>query len=74
MAASNIDKSTLKYTHCNKIGHIKSHWFELVGYLKWWDHNHEQRKDSKKALTAIIAEIKIEDNVVKKASILVAMS
>ena len=34
----------------------------------------ERRIYSKKALTATIAEIKIEDNIVKKASALVAMS
>ena len=29
-AASNIYRSTLKCTHCNKIGHIQSRCFELV--------------------------------------------
>ena len=33
-ATSNIGKSTLKCTHCNKIGHIKSRCFEFVGYPK----------------------------------------
>ena len=63
----------LKCTHCNKFDHIKSHCFELIGYPKLWDHNHEQRKkDSKKASIVTIAEIKIEDTVAKKASALVS--
>ena len=75
MVTSNIDKSTLKCTHCNKTGHIKSRCFEIVGYSEWWDHNHEQRKkDSKKALATTIVEIKIEDNVIEKAFALVATS
>ena len=74
-AAFIIDKFTLKCTHCNKIGDIKSRCFELIGYSKWWDHNRGQRKkDSKKALTLTIVEIKIEDNVAEKASALVATS
>ena len=49
--------------------------FELVGYPKLWDHNREQRKnDSKKVLIATIAEIKIKDNVIEKASALVTTS
>ncbi|KAL6348581.1 hypothetical protein AAG906_016099 [Vitis piasezkii] len=69
----NIDKSTFKCTHCNKTGHTKSHCFELVGYLDWWDHNRDQRKkDSNKTLTATVAEIKTEANVAEKASTLVA--
>ena len=71
--APNIDKSTFKCTHCNKTGHTKSRCFELVGYPNWWDHNRDQqKKDSKKTLTAAVAKIKTEDNVAKKASGLVA--
>ena len=44
-----------------------------MGYLDWWDHNRDQRKkDSKKTLTAVVAEIKTKANVVEKASALVA--
>ena len=44
-----------------------------MGYLYWWDHNCDQRKkDSNKTLTATVAEIKTEANVVEKASTLVA--
>ena len=69
----NIDKSTFKCTHCNKTGHTKSCCFEIVGYLDWCDHNCDQRKkDFKKTSTTAIAEIKIEANVVEKASALVA--
>ena len=69
----NIDKSTFKCTHCNKIGHTKSRCFEIVGYLDWWDHNHDQRKkDSKKTSTTTFAEIKIKANVAEKVSALVA--
>ena len=69
----NIDKSTFKCTHCNKTGHTKSRCFEIVGYPDWWDHNHDQRKkDSKKTSTTVVAEIKTEANVAKKASALVA--
>ena len=64
---------TFKCTHCNKTGHTKSRCFEIVGYLDWWDDNRDQRKkDSKKTLTAVVAEIKIEVNVAEKASALVA--
>ena len=69
----NIDKSTFKSTHCNKISHTKSRCFELMGYPNWWDHNHDQRKkDSKKTSITTVAEIKTKDNVVEKASALVA--
>ena len=69
----NIDKSTFKCTHYNKIGHTKSRCFEIVGYPNWWDHNRDQRKkDSKKTSTVVIAEIKTQANVVEKASALVA--
>ena len=48
-APPNVDKSTLKCTHYNKTGQIKSHCFKLVGYPKWWDHNRElHKKDSMK--------------------------
>ena len=57
----NIDKSTFKCTHYNKIGHTKSRCFEIVGYPHWWDHNRDQqKKDSKKTSTAVVAEIKTE--------------
>ena len=63
----NIDKSTLKCTHCNKTGHTKNRCFEIVGYPDRWDHNRDQRKkDSKKTSTAIVAEIKIEANIARK--------
>ncbi|RVX16125.1 Retrovirus-related Pol polyprotein from transposon TNT 1-94 [Vitis vinifera] len=53
-------------------GHTKSRCFEIVGYPDWWDHNCDQRnKDSKKTSIAIVAEIKTEANVAKKASTLV---
>ncbi|KAL6311274.1 hypothetical protein AAG906_017960 [Vitis piasezkii] len=40
--------------------------------MNWWDHNRDQRKkDSKKTSTAVVAEIKTEANVAKKASALV---
>ena len=54
---------------------LVTHCFGLVRCLEWWNHNHEQWKNyPKKARTTTIAEIKIEDNVIKKASTLVAMS
>ena len=69
----NIDKSTFKCTHYNKVSHTKSRCFEIVGYPDWWNHNRDQRKkDSKKTSTAAVAEIKIEVNVAEKASALVA--
>ena len=68
----NIDKSTFKCTHYNKVSHTKSRCFEIVGYSEWWDHNRDQRKkDSKKTSTAAIAEIKTEVNVDEKASALI---
>ncbi|KAL6316291.1 hypothetical protein AAG906_017922 [Vitis piasezkii] len=63
----NIDKSTFKCTHCNKTGHTKSRCFEIVGYPDWWDHNRDQgKKNSKKTLIAVVAEIKTEANVAEK--------
>ncbi|RVW92462.1 Retrovirus-related Pol polyprotein from transposon RE1 [Vitis vinifera] len=68
----NIDKSTFKCTHCNKIGHTKSRCFEIVGYPDWWDHNRDQwKKDSKKTSTVAVTEIKTEANVAEKVSALV---
>ena len=44
-----------------------------MGCPDWWDHNRDQRKkDSKKTSIAVVVEIKIEANVVEKASALVA--
>nr|CAN82791.1 hypothetical protein VITISV_033795 [Vitis vinifera] len=55
----NIDKSTFKCTHCNKTGHTKSRCFEIMDIQTGGSHNRDQRKkDSKKTLTAAIAEIK----------------
>ncbi|KAL6323210.1 hypothetical protein AAG906_029217 [Vitis piasezkii] len=54
-------------------GHTKSRCFEIVGCPNWWDHNRDQRKkDSKKTSTIVVAKIKTEANVAKKASTLVA--
>ena len=49
------------------IGHTKSHCYELVGYLEWWDHS--CKKNPKR--TSIVVKIKIKDDVAKKASSLV---
>ena len=32
-------KSTLKCAYCNKSGHTKDHFFELMRYPEWWNHN-----------------------------------
>ena len=50
------------------IGHTKSHCYELVGYLEWWDHN---CKKNPKRTSIVVVKIKIEDDVAKKASTLV---
>lgn len=52
------------------IGHTKSHCYELVGYLEWWDHS--RKKNLKRTSIVVTVEIKIEDDVTKKASTLVA--
>ncbi|RVW74193.1 Retrovirus-related Pol polyprotein from transposon RE1 [Vitis vinifera] len=44
-----------------------------MGYPDWWDYNRDEgKKDSKKTSTVVVAKIKIEANVVEKASALVA--
>ena len=67
------DKSSYKCTHCDETGHTKSQCYELVGYLKWWDHSRDSRKkNSKKASTAAIVETKTEDDNGEKSSTLAA--
>ena len=59
----NTDKSTSKCIHCHKKGHTKDRCFELVGYLDWWEHNHNPRKKNSK-LTSLATSAKtkpIED-------------
>ncbi|KAL6311183.1 hypothetical protein AAG906_025772 [Vitis piasezkii] len=84
----NIDKSTFKCTHRNKIDPTngyptisKNRGFEpwtfrsCLGYQHFVinDNNRDQRKkDSKKTSIATVAEIKTEANVAEKASALVA--
>lgn len=49
-----VDRSTYKCTHCNQICHTKSYYFELVGYLEWWDPSHNsQKKNSKKTYNVV---------------------
>ena len=64
------NKSTYKCIHYNMIGHTKSHCYELVGYLEWWDHS--RKKNLKRTSIVVTVEIKIENDVAKKASTLVA--
>ncbi|KAL3498583.1 hypothetical protein ACH5RR_041315 [Cinchona calisaya] len=53
-------------------GHTKDRWYELVGYLEWWDHSRSFRKrKSKKTPTAAVAEKNIGDDAVIKGSALV---
>lgn len=69
------DKSSYKGIHCNKIGHIKSHCYELVGYPKWWDHNRDQRKNNSKRTSIVtIVETKTDDDVTKTTSALVTIT
>ena len=58
------DKSTYKCTHCNQTGHTKSHCFELVGYLEWWDHSRDSWKNnSERTSSAAVVETKTADHV-----------
>ncbi|RVX07565.1 Retrovirus-related Pol polyprotein from transposon RE1 [Vitis vinifera] len=72
----NIDKSTFKCTHCNKIGPTSLDIPQFQSNDSWYDqeNNEEPRKDSKKTLTATVAEIKTKVNVAEKASALVAVT
>lgn len=65
------DKSTYKCIQCNQTSHTKSRCFELVGYLEWWDHNHDTlKKNSKRPSTVAIAETKSEGDIAEKGSAL----
>ncbi|KAL6313769.1 hypothetical protein AAG906_010188 [Vitis piasezkii] len=69
----NIDKSTFKYTHCNKIDPTNLDIPQFQSNDSWYDQeNNEEPRDSKKTSIATIAEIKTEANVAEKASALVA--
>jgi len=59
------DKSTYKCTYCNQNGHTKDRCFEIVGYLKWWDHNCDSRKKkSNKIPTTTTIESNSEDSTI----------
>ncbi|RVW42232.1 Retrovirus-related Pol polyprotein from transposon RE1 [Vitis vinifera] len=69
----NIDKSTFKCTHCNKIDPTNLDISQFQSNDSWYDQeNNEEPRDSKKTSIATVAEIKIEANVAEKASALVA--
>ena len=71
--ANGGNKSSYKCTHCDQTGHTKSQCYELVGYLDWWDHSRDSRKQNyKKASTATIVETKTEDDSGEKSSALAA--
>ena len=55
-AENNMDKSTLKCTHCQKIGHMKNKYFELVGYLDWWDHNRSKKSQKRHSIVAVVQQ------------------
>ena len=70
-----MNKSNLKCSHCNQIGHSKNHRFELVGYHEWWDYNFQQRKkDSKKTPRAAVVERKMEEKEAETTTALIATS
>ncbi|RVX07665.1 hypothetical protein CK203_021856 [Vitis vinifera] len=64
----NIDKSTFKCTHCDKIDPTNLD----IPQFQSNDSCDQRKKDSKKTSIAIVAEIKTEANVAEKASALVA--
>ncbi|KAL6321643.1 hypothetical protein AAG906_025475 [Vitis piasezkii] len=69
----NIDKSTFKCTHFNKIDPTNLDIHQFQSNDSWYDQeNNEEPRDSKKTSIATVAEIKTEANVAKKASALVA--
>ena len=73
--ANGGDKSSYKCTHYDQTGHTKSQCYDLVGYLEWWDHSRDSRKqNSKKASTAAIVETKTEDDSGEKSSALAAVA
>lgn len=65
-ANGGMDKSCYKCTHYNKTCHTKSYCYELVRYMKWWDHSRDQRKQNSKR-----SSTKTNDDVVKAFSTLV---
>ncbi|KAL6313021.1 hypothetical protein AAG906_037858 [Vitis piasezkii] len=84
----NIDKSTFKCTHCNKIDPTNLDIPQFQSNDSWYDQETMRNRgfepwtfksclgnhhfDSKKTSIAIVAEIKIEANVAEKVSALVA--
>ncbi|WJZ97408.1 hypothetical protein VitviT2T_016013 [Vitis vinifera] len=70
----NVDKSTFKCTHYNKIDPTNLDIPQFQSNDSWYDqeNNEELRKDSKKTSIATVAEIKTEGNVAEKASALVS--
>lgn len=65
-----VDKSSLKCTHCNQSGHTKDFCFELVGYPDWWDQHLERKKDSKRNSGAtMVSTKKGKDSMVTTASV-----
>ncbi|RVW23169.1 hypothetical protein CK203_102989 [Vitis vinifera] len=65
----NIDKSTFKCTHCNKTNPTS---LDIPQFQSNDSCRDQRNKDSKKTLTATVAEIKTKANVAKKASALVS--
>ncbi|RVX02008.1 Retrovirus-related Pol polyprotein from transposon RE1 [Vitis vinifera] len=69
----NIDKSTFKCTHCNKIDPTNLDIPQFQSNDSWYDQeNNEEPRDSNKTSIATVAEIKTEANIAEKASALVA--
>ncbi|XP_026415225.1 uncharacterized protein LOC113310693 [Papaver somniferum] len=65
-----VDKSSLKCTHCNQSGHTIDMCFELVGYPDWWDQYLDRKKETKKNSGAPMASTKKgKDSMVISASV-----
>lgn len=58
--SNNLNKWTYKCNRCNQIGHFKSHCFELIRYLGWWDLT--QNQNSKRLFTTLMLAQTKENN------------
>lgn len=50
----------INVTICRQLSHTKDRYFELLGYLDWWDHNQASQKKKKRKSKKIIIVIVVE--------------
>ena len=64
-------------THCGETRHTKSHCYELIGYLEWWDPSKAPRKQNSKSThhaSVVVVEPSTNTNTPKEASSFIATS